>query len=51
MQGEPYAMMARAQQMVDMLTEENRMLKQEMELCAEKVSKLQKVGPTFTSLL
>ena len=41
--GDPYAMMARAQQMVDMLTEENRMLKQETEQCAEKVSKLQKV--------
>ncbi|KAL2094409.1 hypothetical protein ACEWY4_009128 [Coilia grayii] len=43
LQGDPYAMMARAQQMVDMLTEENRMLKQEMELCTEKVSKLQKL--------
>ncbi|XP_031428499.1 angiomotin [Clupea harengus] len=41
--GDPYAMMARAQQMVDMLTEENRMLKQETEQCAEKVSKLQKL--------
>lgn len=43
-QGDPYAMLARAQQMVDMLTEENRHLKQEMEACGEKVSKLQKVG-------
>lgn len=30
--------------MVDMLTEENRQLKQEMEVCGEKVSKLQKVS-------
>lgn len=37
-------MLARAQQMVDMLTEENRQLKQEMEVCVEKVSKLQKVS-------
>ncbi|XP_028838688.1 angiomotin isoform X3 [Denticeps clupeoides] len=42
-QGDPYAMMARAQQMVDILTEENRLLKQEMEVCREKVSKLQKL--------
>lgn len=44
LQGDPYAMLARAQQMVDMLTEENRQLKQEMEVCGEKVSKLQKVS-------
>lgn len=43
LQGEPFAMMARAQQMVDMLTEENRMLRQEMDACREKVTKLQKV--------
>ncbi|KAM9451636.1 angiomotin isoform 2-T6 [Clarias gariepinus] len=43
LQGDPYAMLARAQQMVDMLTEENRQLKQEMEVCGEKVSKLQKL--------
>lgn len=42
-QGEPYAMMARAQQMVDVLTEENRMLRQEMDACREKVTKLHKV--------
>jgi hypothetical protein len=30
--------------MVDMLTEENKMLRQEMEAFREKVSKLQKVG-------
>ncbi|RVE63845.1 hypothetical protein OJAV_G00140410 [Oryzias javanicus] len=41
--GEPYAMLARTQQMVDVLTEENRMLRQEMEACREKVSKLQKL--------
>ncbi|XP_056118162.1 angiomotin isoform X2 [Rhinichthys klamathensis goyatoka] len=43
MQGDPYAMLARAQQMVDMLSEENRLLKQELEVCGEKVSKLQKL--------
>uniref|UniRef100_A0A8C6LXS3 Angiomotin n=1 Tax=Nothobranchius furzeri TaxID=105023 RepID=A0A8C6LXS3_NOTFU len=43
MQGEPYAMMSRAQQMVDVLTEENRMLRQEMEACREKVTKLHKL--------
>lgn len=37
-------MMARAQQMVDTLTDENRMLRQEMESCREKVTKLHKVG-------
>ncbi|KAA0720342.1 Angiomotin [Triplophysa tibetana] len=43
MQGDPYAMLARAQQMVEMLSEENRLLKQELEVCGEKVSKLQKL--------
>ncbi|KAM9846967.1 angiomotin [Aulostomus maculatus] len=42
-QGEPFAMMARAQQMADMVTEENRMLRQEMEACREKVTKLHKL--------
>uniref|UniRef100_A0A1A8LV61 Angiomotin n=3 Tax=Nothobranchius TaxID=28779 RepID=A0A1A8LV61_9TELE len=36
-------MMSRAQQMVDVLTEENRMLRQEMEACREKVTKLHKL--------
>lgn len=36
-------MMSRAQHMVDVLTEENRMLRQEMEACREKVTKLHKV--------
>ncbi|XP_029113914.1 angiomotin isoform X2 [Scleropages formosus] len=43
LQGDPYAMVARAQQMVEMLSEENRLLKQEMEACCEKVTKLQKL--------
>ncbi|XP_072562881.1 angiomotin isoform X1 [Paramormyrops kingsleyae] len=43
LQGEPYAMVARAQQMVEMLSDENRLLKQEMEVCCEKVTKLQKL--------
>ncbi|KAK2828951.1 hypothetical protein Q5P01_019985 [Channa striata] len=42
-QGESFAMMARAHQMVDVLTEENRMLRQEMETCREKVTKLHKL--------
>ncbi|KAM9384546.1 angiomotin isoform 2-T3 [Pholidichthys leucotaenia] len=41
--GEQFAMMARAHQMVDALTEENRMLRHEMEACREKVTKLQKL--------
>lgn len=36
-------MMARAHQMVDLLTEENRILRQEMEASREKVTKLHKV--------
>ncbi|XP_018556392.1 angiomotin isoform X2 [Lates calcarifer] len=43
LQGEPFAVMARAHQMVDVLTEENRMLRQEMEACREKVTKLHKL--------
>uniref|UniRef100_A0A672YQ84 Angiomotin n=1 Tax=Sphaeramia orbicularis TaxID=375764 RepID=A0A672YQ84_9TELE len=43
LQGESFAMMARAHQMVDVLTEENRMLRQEMEVCREKVTKLHKL--------
>ncbi|XP_038128031.1 angiomotin isoform X1 [Cyprinodon tularosa] len=43
LQGEPFAVMARAQQMVDVLTEENRTLRQEMEACREKVSRLHKL--------
>ncbi|KAJ8276793.1 hypothetical protein COCON_G00085450 [Conger conger] len=41
--GEPYAMVARAQQMVEMLSQENHLLKQEMEMCCDKVAKLQKL--------
>ncbi|CAK6977307.1 angiomotin [Scomber scombrus] len=43
LQGEPFAMMARTHQMVEVLTEENRMLRQEMEICREKVTKLHKL--------
>ncbi|KAM9788812.1 angiomotin [Neosynchiropus ocellatus] len=42
-QGEPFAMMARAQQMVDAMTDENRMLRQEMDVFREKVAKLHKL--------
>uniref|UniRef100_A0A672YQ89 Angiomotin n=1 Tax=Sphaeramia orbicularis TaxID=375764 RepID=A0A672YQ89_9TELE len=47
--GESFAMMARAHQMVDVLTEENRMLRQEMEVCREKVTKLHKVKSSWWS--
>ncbi|XP_054879421.1 angiomotin isoform X2 [Poeciliopsis prolifica] len=43
LQGEPFAMMARAQQMVDVMTEENKVLRQEMEACREKVTRLHKL--------
>ncbi|XP_041657852.1 angiomotin isoform X2 [Cheilinus undulatus] len=43
LQGESFAMMAQAHQMVDVLTEENRMLRQEMEACRDKVTKLHKL--------
>lgn len=43
LQGEPFTMMARAHQMVDALTEENRALKQEVEACRDKVAKLHKL--------
>ncbi|XP_035638039.2 LOW QUALITY PROTEIN: angiomotin [Oncorhynchus keta] len=46
--GGPFAMMSRAQQMVDMVSEENRLLKQEMEVCCEKVTKLQKLETEIT---
>uniref|UniRef100_A0AAV2JA88 Angiomotin C-terminal domain-containing protein n=1 Tax=Knipowitschia caucasica TaxID=637954 RepID=A0AAV2JA88_KNICA len=42
-QGEPYLIMSRAQHMVDVLTEENRQLRQEMEVCRDKVAKLHKL--------
>uniref|UniRef100_A0A671XQK6 Angiomotin n=1 Tax=Sparus aurata TaxID=8175 RepID=A0A671XQK6_SPAAU len=41
--GEHFVMMTRAHQMVDVLTEENRMLRQEIEACREKVNKLHKL--------
>lgn len=42
-QGEPIPMMMHAHQLVDMLTEENRTLRQEMDVCREKVTKLHKL--------
>ncbi|XP_064422582.1 angiomotin isoform X2 [Latimeria chalumnae] len=42
-QGDPYIIIAKAQQMVEMLTEENRTLRQELESYYEKVAKLQKL--------
>lgn len=44
-QGEPISVMMHAHQLVDMLTEENRMLRQEMDICREKITKLHKVNP------
>jgi len=44
LQREPVSMMVRAHQMIDVLKEENRMLRQEMEACREKVTKLHKVS-------
>lgn len=44
-QGEPISVMMHAHQLVDMLTEENRMLRQEMDVCREKITKLHKVNP------
>lgn len=43
-------MIARAHQMVDVLTEENRMLRQEMDTCREKVTKLHKVTSSAEEL-
>uniref|UniRef100_A0A8C5GHA4 Angiomotin-like n=1 Tax=Gouania willdenowi TaxID=441366 RepID=A0A8C5GHA4_GOUWI len=43
MQGESFALVTRAHQMADVLTEENRILRQEMETFREKVTKLQKL--------
>ncbi|XP_039622337.1 angiomotin isoform X1 [Polypterus senegalus] len=42
-QGDPYSVVARAQQMVEILSEENRTLKQELDTYCDKVSKLQKL--------
>lgn len=49
-QGEPISVMMHAHQLVDMLTEENRILRQEMDVCREKVTKLHKVNP-FTQMV
>ncbi|KAM8897671.1 angiomotin isoform 4-T4 [Spinachia spinachia] len=43
LQGKPFSMMLHAHQMVDVLNEENRMLRLEMEACHEKVTKLHKL--------
>lgn len=44
MQVDPFAIVSRAQQMVEILSEENRSLRQELDGCYEKVARLQKVG-------
>lgn len=43
MQGDPFAIVSRAQQMVAVLSEENRSLRQELEGCYDKVARFQKV--------
>lgn len=43
MAADPFAIVSRAQQMVEILSEENRNLRQELEGCYEKVARLQKV--------
>ncbi|XP_007954135.1 angiomotin [Orycteropus afer afer] len=43
MPADPFAVVSRAQQMVEILSDENRNLRQELEGCYEKVARLQKV--------
>lgn len=43
MPADPFAIVSRAQQMVEILSDENRNLRQELEGCYEKVARLQKV--------
>lgn len=43
MPADPFAMVSRAQQMVEILSDENRNLRQELDGCYEKVARLQKV--------
>lgn len=47
MPADPFAIVSRAQQMVEILSDENRNLRQELEGCYEKVARLQKVRPLF----
>lgn len=43
MPADPFAIVSRAQQMVEILSDENRNLRQELDACYEKVARLQKV--------
>ncbi|XP_069603214.1 angiomotin [Ranitomeya imitator] len=43
LQGDPFAIVSRAQQMVAVLSEENRSLRQELEGCYDKVARFQKM--------
>lgn len=43
MPADPFAIVSRAQQMVEILSDENRNLRQELDGCYEKVARLQKV--------
>lgn len=47
MPADPFAIVSRAQQMVEILSDENRNLRQELEGCYEKVARLQKVRPSY----
>lgn len=48
---DPYVIVSRAQQMVEILSKENKCLQQELDGCYEKVARLQKVGESrFSSL-
>lgn len=47
---DPYIIVSRAQQMVEILSEENKSLRQELDGCYEKVARLHKVRGCFSSL-
>lgn len=50
MPADPFAIVSRAQQMVEILSDENRNLRQELEGCYEKVARLQKVRPPYGAI-
>lgn len=50
MQGDPFAIVSRAQQMVAVLSEENRSLRQELEGCYDKVARFQKMEMEIQSV-
>lgn len=50
MPADPFAIVSRAQQMVEILSDENRNLRQELEGCYEKVARLQKVRSPYGAI-